>query len=66
MKTIKETARTKVQYDNKYNALRFIRKIDGKKSSLISGNLANDIMMDVTANVICDGTIDLMAVSKIN
>ena len=65
MDTIKETSRTKVEYDNNYNTIRFIRKIDGAKS-LIAGNIANDLMMDITSNVICDGTIDLIAKSKMN
>ena len=65
MKTIKETARTKVEFSKELNTLSFKDKRNNA-SGLIADERAKKIINDIKGNCITDGMIDLIAASVIN
>ena len=65
MKTIKETARTKVEFNKDLNTLSF-RDKRNNSIGLIADERAEKIINDIKGNCITDGMIDLIAASVIN
>jgi len=65
MKTIKETARTKVEFNKDLNTLSF-RDKRNNSIGLIADERAEKVINDIKGNCITDGMIDLIAASVIN